>query len=247
MGADLDVSVRGHGQVRLVQPRGMLNGQTESELRRVLAKVLLDHGRVVVDLDGFRLGRASGVLVFPAVLDQCGGWPRARLVLCRPDQSMAQALAERRVTALVPVYPLLLEAEAAIERRPAIVRARTRLACDHHAPDVARRLVRDTCPAWQVDGELQQIAELVVSELVDNTVKHARTAAALTVERGHHGLRVAVRDTGSSEGFSPAADGSTESRGAGRGLELVARLAAAWGVETHPVGKTVWAELSRSS
>lgn len=244
MGADLDVSVRGHGQVRVVHPRGMLNGQTGTELRRVLARVLLDHGRVVVDLDGFRLGRASGVLVFPAVLDQCGGWPRARLVLCRPDQGMAQALAERRVTALVPVYPLLLEAEAAIERRPAVVRARTTLACDHDAPDVARRLVRDACPGWQVDAELQQIAELVVSELVDNTVKHARTAAALTLERGHHGLRVAVRDTGSADGFSPAADGSTDTRRLGRGLELVARLAAAWGVETHPVGKTVWAELS---
>lgn len=247
MGADLDVSVRGQGQLRVVHPRGMLNVQTENELRRVLAKVLVDHGRVVVDLDGFCVARASGVLVFPAVMDQCGGWPRARMVLCSPDQAMAQALAERRVSALVPVLSQLRQAEDAIERRPAVVRVRTRLACDVHAPDVARRLVRDTCPPWQVDGELQQIAELVVSELVDNVVKHARTAAALTLERGHQGLRVAVRDTGPADGFAPASDGSTDSRGWGRGLELVARLAAAWGVETHPVGKTVWAELAAIS
>ncbi|MGH3798232.1 MAG: ATP-binding protein [Pseudonocardiaceae bacterium] len=221
--------------------------RTGSEVGRVLTKVLLDHGRVVVDLDGFRLGRASCVTIFPAALDQCGGWPRVRLVLCRPDHDMARALVQRRISALVPVYRLLPEAENAIERRPVVVRARTRLACDDHAPDVARRLVRDTCPKWQVEAEQQQIAELVVSELVDNAVRHARTAAALILERGPRGLRVAVRDTASSLGFSAAAERSAEARRPGRGLELVARLTTAWGVETHPVGKTVWAEIAGSS
>lgn len=244
MGSDLDVSVRAHGELRVVHPRGRLDAQAANELRRVLARVLSEHGRVVVDLDGFRLVRPAAVLVFPAVLDQCGGWPRARLVLCRPDQVMGHALAERRISALVPVYPLLLEAEAAIERRPALVRVAARLAADHQAVDVACRLVRDTCPAWQVEDELQKIAEIVVGELVDNTVKHARTTAALTLERSIRGLRVAVRDTASSDGFSPAEDGSTGPRPTGRGLELVARLSTAWGVETHPAGKTVWAELS---
>lgn len=245
MGAELDVSVREHGQVQVVHPRGALTARTEGELRRVLAGVLTDHGRVVVDLDGFRLGRPSCVAVFPAVLDQCGGWPAARLALCRPDHAMAQALEQRRVSALVPVYPMLLEAEAAIERRPAVVRARARLACDDQALDVARQLVREVSPGWDVDAELQQIAELVVSELVDNAVRHARTAAALTLERGHRGLRIAVRDTASAEGFGPLPLYPVEGRRVGRGLELVARLTTAWGVEPHPVGKTVWAEIAR--
>ena len=243
MGAEFGVTVRGHGQVQVVQPRGALTERTGVELRQVLLKVLIDHGRIVVDLDGLRLVRTAGVTIFPAVLDRCGGWPRARLVLCRADEGMARALAQRKIPALVPVYRLLAEAEEGIEQRPTVVRALTRLVCDDYAPDVARRLVRDTCPLWQVDAELQQIAELVVCELVDNVVKHARTAAALTVERGPRGLRIAVRDTASCAAFSAATDRPPDLRRQGRGLELVARLTTSWGVEMHPVGKTVWAEI----
>ncbi len=250
MGAEFGVTVREHGQLRVLQPHGMLTERTEIELRRVLTRTLLDHGQVVVDLDGFQVVRASCVTVFPAVLDHCGGWPRVRLVLCRPDDVMARVLAQRRIPAVVPVCQLLLEAEQAIERRPAVVRARTRLVCDDLARDVARRLVRDTCPKWQVDTEVQQITELVVSELVDNAVTHARTAAVLTLERDPRRLRIAVRDTGPSDGFSTAARRSPDAgrqRRPGRGLELVARLTTVWGVEIHPVGKTVWAEVAGSS
>jgi anti-sigma regulatory factor (Ser/Thr protein kinase)/anti-anti-sigma regulatory factor len=245
MNAEFDMAVQGHGPVCVVQPRGRLTERTGAELRRALIRTLLEHRRVVADLDGFQVAHAAGVAVFPAVLDQCGGWPRAKLVLCRADQEMARALAERRISTLVPVYHLLPEAEEAVEQRPALVRARVRLMCDDHAPDVARQLVRDTCPMWQVGAEQQQIAELVVNELVDNAVRHARSGAALTLERGPRGLRIAVRDTASSSVFVHLAPGSTPNRRAGRGLELVARLTTAWGVEMHPVGKTVWAEIAQ--
>ncbi|MGH3915010.1 MAG: ATP-binding protein [Pseudonocardiaceae bacterium] len=244
MGAEFDVSVRAHGQIRVVQPHGVLTEHTGTQLCRVLATALRDHRRVVVDLDGFGLARTSCVTIFPAALDQCGGWPRGCLVLCRPDQQMALALEQHRVPALVPVYPLLRDAEEAIERRPAVVRTRIQLGCDDHAPDAACRLVRETCTMWQVDTERRQIAELVVSELVDNVVRHARTAAVLTLEQGTRGLQIAVRDAASQEVFSPSSWRCTGARRQGRGLELVARLATAWGVERHPVGKTVWAQLA---
>jgi anti-sigma regulatory factor (Ser/Thr protein kinase) len=155
---------------------------------------------------------------------------------------MARALAQRRIAALVPVYRMLPEAEEAIERQPRVVRARIRLACHAHAPDVARRLVRETCPRWQVEAELQQIAELVVSELVDNVVRHAGTAAALTVQRGPGGLQIGVRDTGSPDGFTRS--GGSAQGGRGRGLDLIARLSRNWGVQRHPIGKTIWAEIA---
>ncbi|MGQ0778763.1 MAG: ATP-binding protein [Pseudonocardiales bacterium] len=246
MGAGIDVSVRAHGQVRVVRPQGVLTERTGAQLCRALATELLNHHRVVVDLAGFGLARASCVTVFPAALDQCGGWPRVRLVLCRPDQRMAQALEQRRVSALVPVYQLLLEAEEAIERRPALVRTRIQLGCDDRAPDVAGRLVRDTCTMWQVDAESQQIAKLVVSELVDNVVRHAHTAAVLTLEQGDRGLRIAVRDGAPGGLLSGPSQGNTGARRPGRGLELVARLATSWGIEMHPVGKTVWAQIAHS-
>ncbi len=246
MDAALDMAVYHHGQVIVVHPRGLLTVRTAAELRRVLTRQLLDHGRVVVDLDGLAVGRASCVTIFPAVLIQCGGWPSAKIALCRPDSGMAQSLAARRVSALVPVYHLLLEAEAAIDRRPPVVRVRVRLPCDTGAPATARRLVREMCPLWQVDDELQETAQFVVSELVANAVEHACTGVCLTLERDSHGLRVAVRD-GSPVGFPGPVQRSTDPLGQvrGLGLELVERLTTAWGVDVQPDGNTVWAEITK--
>jgi anti-anti-sigma regulatory factor len=165
MDPGLDIAVHLHGQVVVIHPRGLLTVRTAADLRRVLVKELVDHGRVIVDLDGFQLTRESCVAVFPAVLTQCGGWPSAKVALCRPDPAMAQALAARQVSALVPVYHLRLEAEAAIDERPAVVRMRAQLPCDAGAPAMSRRLVREMCPKWQVDDGVEDTAEFVVSEL----------------------------------------------------------------------------------
>ncbi len=246
MDSAFDIAVHHHGQVVVLHPRGLLTVRTAAELRRVLTKELLEHGRVVVDLDGLAVGRASCVMIFPAVLTQCGGWPSAKVVLCRPDQGMAQALAARRVSALVPVYHLLVEAEAAIDRRPPVVRVRVQLPCDTVAPATARRLVREMCPLWQVDEESQVTAQFVVSELVANAVEHACTGVGLTLERGPHGLRVAVRDA-SPVGFPGPLQRSTDPLGQARGLglELVEILTTAWGVDSQPDGNTVWAEITK--
>ncbi|MGH3777547.1 MAG: ATP-binding protein [Pseudonocardiaceae bacterium] len=245
MDSALDIAVHHHGQVVVVHPRGVLTVRTAAELRPVLAKALFDHGRVVVDLDGLAVGRASCVTIFPAVLTQCGGWPSAKVALCRPDAGMAQALAARRVSDLVPVYHLLLEAAAAIDRRPPVVRVRIQLPCDTGAPATARRLVREMCPLWQVD-ELLETAQFVVSELVANAVEHACTDVGLTLERGPHGLRVAVRDA-SPVGFPGPVQRWTDPLGQerGRGLELVGSLTKAWGIDVQPDGNTVWAEITR--
>ncbi len=246
MGSAIDIAVHRRGQVVVVHPRGLLTVRTAAELRRVLATELFDHGRAVVDLDGFHVGRASCVTIFPAVLTQCGGWPSAKIALCRPDPGMAQALAARRVSALVPVYHLLLEAEAAIDWRPPVVRMRVQLPCDTSAPATARRLVREMCPLWQVDEESQETARFVVSELVANAIEHACTDVGLTLERGPHGLRVAVRDA-SPVGFPGPMQRSTDPLGQvrGRGLELVETPTSAWGVDVQPDGNTVWAEIAK--
>jgi anti-sigma regulatory factor (Ser/Thr protein kinase)/anti-anti-sigma regulatory factor len=241
----LDTAVYRHGQVVVVHPRGWLTVRTAAEVRRVLAKELLDHGRVVVDLDGLRVGRASCVMIFPAVLTQCGGWPFAKVALCRPDEEMAEALAARNVSTLVPVYHLRLEAEAAIDWRPAVVRVRVQLPCDVGTPAAARRLVREMCPLWQVDDGLQETAQFVVGELVANAIEHACTGVGLTLERGPRGLRVAVRDA-SPVGFPRPVERSADPQGRvrGRGLELVESLTMAWGVDVQPDGNTVWAEMT---
>jgi anti-sigma regulatory factor (Ser/Thr protein kinase) len=245
MDSALDLAVHRHRQIALLHPRGLLTVRTATDLRGALAEELTVHGRVVVDLDGLRVGRESCVTVFPAVLTQCGGWPSAKVALCRPDAAMTQALAARQVPTLVPVYHLRLEAEAAIDARPPLVRVRVQLPYDAGAPASARRLVREMCPKWQVNAGVVETAEFVVGELVSNAVEHACTGVTLTLEHGPRGLRVAVRDA-SPIGFPGPVQRSTDAQGRvrGRGLELVDSLTTAWGVDVQPDGNTVWAEIS---
>jgi anti-sigma regulatory factor (Ser/Thr protein kinase) len=245
MDSALDIAIHQHGQVVIVHPRGLLAVRSTFELREVLVTELTERNRVVVDLDGLRVGRESCVAVFPAVLTQCGGWPSVKLALCRPDTAMTQALTARRVTALVPVYHLRLEAEAAIDSRPRVVRVRVELPCEAQAPSSARRLVREMCPKWQVDDGVVDTAEFVVGELVSNAVEHAGTGVGLTLERGPRGLLVSVRDA-SPVGFPGPLRRSTDPLGQvrGRGLELVENLTTAWGVDEAPDGNTVWAEIA---
>ncbi|MGH3752912.1 MAG: ATP-binding protein [Pseudonocardiaceae bacterium] len=245
MDSELDIAVYRHGQVVVVHPRGLLTIRTAAQLRRALGRELVEHGRVVVDLDGLDLGAASGVMIFPALLIECGGWPAAKLALCRPGPEMAQALAARQVSTLVPVYHLRLEAQAAIDRRPAVVRVRVQLPCDVGTPGAARQLVRELCPLWEVDEGLRDTAQFVAGELVANVVEHACTGVGLTLERGPHGLRVTVRDAcpvGSPGPVQRSID--PQGRERGRGLELVESLTTAWGVDVQPDGNTVWAVIT---
>lgn len=119
--------------------------------------------------------------------------------------------------------------------------ARAVLPADSHAPRSARRLVSTLLLAWHCTDQVE-VAELVVSELVSNAVRHAAFAGELEVELvlGPDAIEVSV------------ADGSPElpvlrpypGEGGGLGLHLVDRVAARWGAEEHLLGKRVWVELA---
>jgi anti-sigma regulatory factor (Ser/Thr protein kinase) len=90
---------------------------------------------------------------------------------------------------------------------------------------------------------------LLVSELVTNCVKHARTgpeeSIVLAVDIGDSRVRVTVSDDG--PGFEPPAAPPTEQAaeaGSGWGLFLVDQLSEDWGVE-RAGGASVWFELDR--
>ncbi|HZS21985.1 MAG TPA: hypothetical protein VFA63_13505 [Pseudonocardiaceae bacterium] len=247
MDGELDVTVRRHGKVAIVHPRGYLNVLTATTLRRLLVQQLRDHGRVLVDLDGFTVGSQSPwVMIFPAALAECGGWPAAKIVLCRPDEQMTSALTTRGVPTLVPVHHLQLEAEAAIDERPDVVRRRTGLPANVWAPAMARQLIRDTCPLWQVDAELQDAAQVVVNELVDVAVGSEGSASELTLERAQRMLRLSVQDARLSRPlYRPQAQLTDPlHRGRGLGLEMLGNLTTAWGVDMASDGKIAWAVLA---
>jgi two-component sensor histidine kinase len=97
-------------------------------------------------------------------------------------------------------------------------------------------------PQWGLD-DLVPTAELLVSELVSNALRHASGPLRLTLERVSD-LRCLVSD-GTTDLPRPADAGPEDE--SGRGLTLVDMLAAQWGCEGGPEGKSVWFELSGGS
>ncbi|MGX1758363.1 ATP-binding protein [Streptomyces lydicus] len=108
---------------------------------------------------------------------------------------------------------------------------------------VARRLVRCALTAWDME-ELADDGALVVSELVTNAVRHARSEAIrLVVSRpGPATVRIGVVDKSKAP---PRHRPPGDEDDSGRGLVLVAGLTAAWGIDPLPWGKRVWGELHR--
>ena len=105
----------------------------------------------------------------------------------------------------------------------------------------ARRFVADTLEQWGAGGGSADAA-LLTSELATNAVIHAQSRYTITVLRLAGGrIRVVVADSSSVTAhrrhYSPMS-------GTGRGLGMVADLAAAWGMETTDLGKIVWFELT---
>jgi anti-sigma regulatory factor (Ser/Thr protein kinase) len=108
------------------------------------------------------------------------------------------------------------------------------------AAGVARQVTRETLAAWQV-SHVAETAVLLVSELVTNAVRHARTGRlALTLCLEAAWLRIEVHDADPHEP-RPRTPGALEE--SGFGLLLIEALAGKWGVQQTLTGKAVWAEL----
>jgi MEDS: MEthanogen/methylotroph, DcmR Sensory domain/Histidine kinase-like ATPase domain len=107
------------------------------------------------------------------------------------------------------------------------------------APRAARRLVTDALRRWGLGGRLLEDAQLVISELATNAIRHARSGFSVAVRRTGSGVRLTVRDASPAEPIVRRDPGEP----GGRGMLIVSLLATGWGVEAGPEGKTVWVEL----
>lgn len=87
------------------------------------------------------------------------------------------------------------------------------------------------------------VASLLVSELVANSVLHAGTPMTVVLSRNARRLRVEVQD---GDPRLPARKHYSSLATTGRGLMLVERLAADWGVRPTANGKGVWFELDQA-
>jgi anti-sigma regulatory factor (Ser/Thr protein kinase) len=132
--------------------------------------------------------------------------------------------------------------------------ARFRLMPGLVAAAQAREHVRAAIRAWRVPVD-EEVAVLLASELVANAITHgqlvngARTPPAtaepimLSIRCYRGELRVEVHDR-SSDMPAPAAQATPAEAETGRGLVLVAALAAKWGFYRTPRGKAVYFTLA---
>jgi anti-sigma regulatory factor (Ser/Thr protein kinase) len=109
------------------------------------------------------------------------------------------------------------------------------------APRKARKAAEATLRRWQAGPpERVQSALLVVSELVTNAVRHARTDITMRLRCNDDRIVVEVGDHDSR---LPRIANDPADRESGRGLQMVAALAHRWGVRPARAGKVVWVEL----
>lgn len=114
------------------------------------------------------------------------------------------------------------------------------------APTQARRFLAARI-GTRVEPVLLADIQLVLSELVTNSVRHAglgdRDTIELRITIDPQTVRIDVTDTGRGLRLEPTRDRSPD-RASGWGLFLVDRIADRWGVDGHH-GTRVWAEFAR--
>lgn len=114
-------------------------------------------------------------------------------------------------------------------------------------PDVAssaaaRRFMEETLRRWAC-GDVLDVVNLLVTELVTNAVVHGGSEADVSVILTPSALRVEVGD---QDDFVPSPKGTADDWAtSGRGLALVETMSRAWGVEKAPQGKVIWFEVDR--
>lgn len=104
----------------------------------------------------------------------------------------------------------------------------------------ARRHVRRQLRGWDL-SPWGAIAELLVSELVTNALRHGGQPMTLRMVRCFRGVLIEVSDSGADLPRAVAAGPASES---GRGLRLVEALSQRWGVRRDARGKVVWFRLA---
>jgi anti-sigma regulatory factor (Ser/Thr protein kinase) len=122
------------------------------------------------------------------------------------------------------------------------------IALDVRAPGAARTFVAE-CTRERVAAPVLDSAQLLMSELVSNSLRHSGgpvdDQVVVSVELTPDWLRVGVQDSGSDAVI--AARPAKSETGSGFGLNLVQMLSERWGVERLATGGTqVWAQVLRS-
>lgn len=173
---------------------GPLTAVSSPPLRRTLTAVLLEHGRVVVDVSGLRVLDRSCLSVFGAAYERAGGWPQVRMVLSGPPEG---AVAEMRGTGwdrYVLVCEDIVAAVDGLDRRPPRVRRSRPLDIGPVTPSQARTLVAGTCRDWRVPHAVAAKGLLLINELAVSAVARQPRYLRAIVELDDDILQLRMRE-----------------------------------------------------
>jgi anti-anti-sigma regulatory factor len=226
----------------VVAVRGRLDTAAAPTLRTALLEQLAGQPEaLLVDLSAMAVGDRTSLSLFTSVADQAAMWPGTPVMLCAPTAATGALLAGRRYAGL-RVHGSVAGAHRAVTAGPVAPPA---VADDllplSGAARHARNLATEACVRWSLP-HLTGPAAVVTSELVTNAVEHAGTMMNLRLTRRANGLHIAVAD--GSTATPELAPLPAVSPSGGRGLHLVAGLAANWGFLRTATGKVVWAILA---
>lgn len=222
------------GTAAVVKLVGTLTFDTAPTARVQLLKAVAAQPSVVVaDVAELLVPDDVTLTLFPAVARHAAAWPGIPVVLAAPSSQLVAALHRTAVMRYLPVEATVAAACAAVDRTPPR-RVVDQMPAGPRAVTIARAMVRDCCERWR-HAEVSDTAELIMSELASNAVRHTAGSIEVTVAARRRYLHLAVRD----RSFEPPRVG----RGDGRGLLLVDAMTVGWGYTELPDGKVVWATL----
>lgn len=221
----------------VVRLMGVLDADTVPHVRSLLLDGLaLQPQAMIVDVYDLTVDDPSAVTVMRDVARDTADWPGAHLVLCAPGGDGVWT------NAGVPVWPSRSEALAALGVPEPAHQVSLALEPVVGAARRSRQLVTDACTRWDLP-ELSGPASIVVTEMVNNVVAHARTPMTVRLALRGDTMTVAVHD------HNPAVPRFTgpvaPTSYGGRGMMLIDSVARRWGNLPLDDGKVVWAILNR--
>jgi anti-sigma regulatory factor (Ser/Thr protein kinase) len=242
-GHPLPLLLRAGGDVEPVGMPGMLLGMEAepgladhvAEMRAGDALLLYTDGLT----DAYAPARMLGMSDVAALLGSCAGLSATEIAERIQSSVLDSHGLEPRDDIALVVLRMVTEAAPRADQ----VELRIRLAAGARAPAAAREAIHGL--ARELEDAVMRDVELLTSELVTNSVRHADVAPGAQIELVAQiapGLvRVEVNDKGMAFGPRPA---PTPDRPGGWGLHIVERIADRWGIDTHE-GTSVWFEIDR--
>jgi len=195
-----------------------------------------------VDLGTLTIPSFSVLSVFSMVVLRTSEWPGVPIMLVARQPTHRETLRHNAIKRWVPCFEDLDAAFGALGRPPVRHRRMIRLAGHLGSSAEARRYVRDAAEKWGFGGmtDVVEDAQLIATELVENTVRHTASDLTLRLELRNGLLTVAVGDDDPRSAVLRERGENLVSSG----LIVVAKLAKVWGcTPVIPGGKIVWAVL----